>query len=115
MTESADVVFIRGSWPRDIFRVRVDAQTSDVLFQASVDEVTSWGEDDAPAGFEPYLDCLIKWDGCSHVWFGEPTSEGDRTGYLHLCGADDFRKHVALMTELYALAFRRMGREPADD
>lgn len=29
---------------------------------------------------ERFIDGYIKWDGCSHFWFG------DSDGYLHLCG-----------------------------
>lgn len=64
-----------------------------------------------PEHREHYLGCMIKWDSCSHFHFGE--IEGDRrNAYLHLCGADAYQRHCRLLKELYALAFRLMGREP---
>lgn len=108
------VVMIRAGGDRDMFRATIEDGATDYWFGAVVDEVTTWGEDGSPIEFEPYLHCTIKWDSCSHFRFGEPASgpRGNRDGYLHLCGADDFRRHVELMAELYRLAFERMGREP---
>jgi hypothetical protein len=35
----------------------------------------------------PQVHGMIKWDGCSHVYFGNPKGKGEGTdGYLHLCG-----------------------------
>lgn len=97
------------------FRVRIDEKPPilrDVVFDASVDEVTGWlsGEARTPAEFEPFLKIMIKWDSCSHVWYGD----GDGDAYLHLCGVADFVKHARLMKELYELAFQHMGRAPQE-
>jgi hypothetical protein len=46
---------------------------------------------------EIYLSATIKWDGCSHVNFGEE-------GYLHLCGAESWQRHCRLMEWLYKSA-----------
>lgn len=96
------------------FRVRIDEQPADsrdVAFDAFVDEVTAWEDSEArtPVGFEPFLKIMIKWDGCSHVWYGNGV-----TNYVHLCGVADFVKHARLMKELYELAFRHMGRAPQE-
>jgi hypothetical protein len=44
-----------------------------------------------------YLRATIKWDGCSHVYFGE-------MGYLHICGANAWKNHCQLMEWLYKSA-----------
>jgi hypothetical protein len=55
---------------------------------------------------EKYLNCSIKFDGCSHFWFG------DEDKYLHICGAEDYQRHIQLMEFLYKKAFELMGRSP---
>lgn len=112
---SDDVVFIRTGGDMDTFRVTVDPRTMETWFEAAVDVVTAWETDGSPAEFEPYLRCVIKWDSCSHFHFGKPAEGNGRDGYLHLCGVDDLRRHVALIEEVYHLAFERMGREPEPD
>lgn len=44
---------------------------------------------------ERYLKGSIKWDSCSHFWFG------DEDKYLHLCGVEDFERHILLMQFIY--------------
>lgn len=56
-----------------------------------------------PSDVELYLTAYIKWDGCSHVWFGEE-EKGTPTGYLHLCGKWCWNKHTRLMYELWDFA-----------
>jgi len=46
---------------------------------------------------QPYLTGLIKWDGCSHFYFGED-------GYLHLCGLDRIENLNKVLTKLIELA-----------
>jgi len=63
---------------------------------------------------EHYLSCYIKWDGCSHFYFGDiedEDGESKPSGYLHLCGADAISNHAELLRALFVLAFARMGRE----
>lgn len=55
---------------------------------------------------EKYLEGSIKFDSCSHFWFG------DEDKYLHLCGAEDFERHILLMQFVYKKAFELMGRSP---
>jgi hypothetical protein len=123
---SADVVYIKdGELP--VFRVTVVPhlpQFADTSFEAVVDIVTSWEDNEhykppthSAAEFEPYLRCTIKWDSCSHFWFGQTEKDAPhkRDGYLHLCGVLDFQRHVLLMKELYDLAFKRMNRSPEPD
>ena len=64
-------------------------------------QITAWSEDESSVMFtrtgssgdmditedfdqgERYISGMIKWDGCSHFYFG------DDAGYLHLCGERD--------------------------
>ena len=52
-----------------------------------------------PHHAERLFDGFIKWDGCSHVTFG------DDTGYLHLCGKRDFTQ----LREALDIVFNRCG------
>ena len=51
-----------------------------------VHEVISWTMDNEVSDIEELLNGHIKWDGCSHIWFG------DNDKYLHLCGKSEFDK-----------------------
>lgn len=42
---------------------------------------------------QPYLTGFIKWDGCSHMYFGDE-------GYLHLCGLNTFEKLQKVLQKL---------------
>ncbi len=57
--------------------------------EASGDEVTD------PREAERYFEGSVKWDGCSHVNFG------DENGYLHLCGGAHFQKLAATLESVY--------------
>ena len=48
---------------------------------------------------QPYIRGVVKWDGCSHYYFG------DEEGYLHLCGKYDI-KHI---TEAIRKIYERSG------
>ncbi len=61
------------------------------------------GKYDVPCNLELYLTGAIKWDGCSHIWFGEK-EEGKQDGYLHLCGKYCWEKHNKMMNALFELA-----------
>ena len=69
-------------------------------------EVSGWecDEEHTPAETELYLEGSIKWDGCSHVWFGEKDENGKQEGYLHLCGKTYWARHAELMVKIYELA-----------
>jgi hypothetical protein len=60
------------------------------------------GEELTPniSGADLYCHGHIKWDGCSHVHQEE----------AHLCGADAFKKHMALLRYLYLRAGELMNR-----
>lgn len=46
---------------------------------------------------QPYLTGFIKWDGCSHFYFGED-------GYLHLCGLENIEKLQKVLSKLIDIA-----------
>ena len=46
---------------------------------------------------ENYLEGTIKWDGCSHLYFGESGTHG----YLHFCGKESYTRHTELMSFLF--------------
>lgn len=72
-------------------------------------EVVSWEADDSntPCDTELYIKGTIKWDGCSHLNFGDE-------GYLHLCGKSYFVKHCKVITALYELAEKTIKQYDAD-
>ncbi len=107
--------YIEDAHGRKVFLVAVEGpvDSGEFWFEADVEVVTAWDADGDPAEHEAYLHCVIKWDSCAHIRFGEPDGNG-RDGYLHLCGVEDFKRHALLMEALYRLAFQRMGREPED-
>lgn len=108
MSES---IFMKDIGGHELFRVIPSTSDMDTTsFSFVVEEVTEWELDDTPSGFQRYLYGTIKWDSCSHLYFGD--EDGD--GYLHLCGAQAFQVHAALMKFLYELAFERMGQKPQD-
>ena len=52
---------------------------------------------------ELYLSGNIKWDGCSHIDFGD-NSGTSTPGYLHFCGKEDFKKHAEVLNKLFKFA-----------
>jgi len=86
----------------------VSAKADEHKAEFVVEEIVAWDLNGEPLGCVEYLECLIKWDSCSHFWFGDDDS------YLHLCGVGNFNNHVKLMRWLYDKAFELMGRKPQD-
>ena len=61
--------------------------------------------EDGTAEFEKatrFIEGFIKWDGCSHCWFG------DDEGYLHLCGAKDLASVGWVLHEMFRIASAEM-------
>lgn len=67
-----------------------------------VREVISWDMDKNVLEDMVYLRGFIKWDGCSHIWFG------DSEGYLHLCGKDYFDRHKMVIDAIWDLCSSRI-------
>jgi hypothetical protein len=96
----------------DIFRITY-SDDLEYFFEFEVHEVVGWDpESTKPIEFEPYVKGEIKWDGCSHVWFGEQEAEKD--GYLHLCGAICWNNHINLMKKLYEFAAENIKQYSKD-
>ena len=60
-------------------------------------EISRWGIDDSYDinDDELVLKGLIKWDGCSHVNFG------DNSGYMHLCGKSHWIQFTEMLPKVY--------------
>jgi hypothetical protein len=82
------------------------AEDVDHSMDFKVYEVNAWACDgkNTPCETELYIHGTIKWDGCSHVYFGECDEEEMPSGYLHLCGKRYWEKHNKMMTALWDLA-----------
>ncbi|OQM82044.1 hypothetical protein [Rhodococcus sp. 66b] len=93
------------------FRITSESKPGDLYFTFNADSVVAWEDDKKPVEFEKYLIGTIKWDSCSHLYFG---IDSDNDGYVHMCGVGDFQDHIALLKFLYELAFERMGQKPQD-
>ena len=92
------------------FLIKILTSGDDLQYRMEFEiyEVCSWecDDDNTPAETELYLEGTIKWDGCSHVWFGEKDENDNRDGYLHLCGKTYWKRHAELMLKVYELAER---------
>jgi hypothetical protein len=77
------------------FLIRYLSEKNKTYCDFEVYEVSSWGIDNAPSDIELYLKGTIKWDGCSHINFG------DNKGYIHICGQHFWEAHVKMMEILY--------------
>jgi len=72
-------------------------QIETVVNEASVDFIVyeyDGNHTDIDNGYEVYLKGTIKWDGCSHINFGDE-------GYIHLCGKYWFDKHIEVMKAVW--------------
>lgn len=83
-------------------------EINDYYLKFDVVSACIWNEDNtisiesmAGDGIEFYLTGTIKWDGCSHVWFGEKDEDDSSDGYLHLCGKSCFDNHIKLMEAVW--------------
>lgn len=44
-----------------------------------------------------YVSGFVKWDGCSHFYFGD----ADNEGYLHLCGLEHIHKLSSILNDIF--------------
>lgn len=87
------------------FLIEFEKGDDETSVNFNVFEVTSWNADDnKPIDNELYLKGYIKWDGCSHIWFGD----GD--GYLHLCGKHYFDQHKKVIDAIWDMSSKRIKR-----
>jgi hypothetical protein len=67
-------------------------------------EVNSWDENNNhhTDDLEVFLRGVIKWDGCSHIYFG------DHSGYMHLCGNASFQDIKKVLDTVWLKAEREI-------
>lgn len=58
---------------------------------------------------ERYIEGYVKWDGCSHVTFG------DENGYLHLCGGTHFARLFWTLRRVTELAQAHIDTDECAD
>jgi hypothetical protein len=78
------------------FTVQVEA--SDYSMNCVVYKATGWTMGNEIIEDEKYLSAYIKWDGCSHFWFG------DEDKYQHLCGKTAVDNHCKVLQAVWELA-----------
>ena len=89
----------------NLFLIEFIDNNFEVSAKFNVFEVTSWGSNGREiADMELYLKGQVKWDGCSHIWFG------DKDGYLHLCGKDYFDRHNKVMSSIWDLCSKKIKK-----
>lgn len=81
----------------------------------SIYEVCSWSSPKEPFEIELYIKGVIKWDGCSHIYFGRIGDDGNSDSYLHLCGKDDWKKHCDIMKWIYRTITSKMTKMLKDE
>ena len=82
----------------------VTKELRDFVWDFELYQCTQWTMDKKQDAFELYLQGSIKWDGCSHIWFGEKDEQDKTDGYLHLCGGWYWELHSRVMYEIWDLA-----------
>lgn len=88
------------------YLIKFEDEASETSVTFKVYEVVSWDTDNHEVvETEHYLKGYIKWDGCSHIWFG------DEDGYLHFSGRDSFEKHKQVMDAIWEICSKRMRRK----
>lgn len=76
-------------WSEDTKSKRFDVPTYERKGATQSGDDSINGLEDA----QPYLTGFIKWDGCSHFYFGDQ-------GYLHLCGLNEIDKLREILNRL---------------
>lgn len=93
-------VLLKGD-SHDTFVIDIEDGDHETCIKFKVFEVASWDSDTKmPIDQELYLEGYIKWDGCSHFWFG------DEDSYIHMCGKQCFENHKKVFDALWDLAAR---------
>lgn len=63
---------------------------------------------------EVYISGTIKWDACSHFYFGEEDETGNHDGYIYICGEPHFHNHRVVMFLLMEIAALELGEKFID-
>jgi hypothetical protein len=89
----------------------VQVEVSDYSMNCVVYKATGWTMGNEIIEDEKYLSAYIKWDGCSHFWFG------DEDKYQHLCGKTAVDNHCKVLQAVWELAeksIREFDKEVAE-
>jgi len=87
----------------------IAAENIEYALNFKVYEVEGWElPSNKPIDLQLYLQGTIKWDGCSHITFGDEGENGITTGYMHLCGGYYFKQHCRLMDALFEYAAKNI-------
>jgi hypothetical protein len=98
----------------EVDEYHVDFTVEEVIWMPEFleDGTVAWGWDGSgkplprsEEATELYVRGFIKWDTCSHFYFGEKSNPG----YLHLCGPEGIKLHTDLLLHLYEACLSRMG------
>lgn len=91
------------------FSHHLDFEAKEDTLQPDGSHLYSWFDKDGCQEFgsefergERFVEGTVKWDGCSHLNFG------DKNGYLHLCGARCFNRLTFVLTEMFKMASREV-------
>ena len=104
--EDAKPLLIVDGYTRFLVNIITKGDDLKTMMEFEVYEVESWECDGekTPSDIELYVDGRIKWDGCSHVFFGEKGNNEERDGYIHLRGKSQWAMHCEVMMKIYELA-----------
>jgi hypothetical protein len=101
-----DVLLVKDNCPQ--FLIEWTDEDFEARASFKVHEITSWtqsedlsSEFDIPSDFNEYLYGTIKWDGCSHIYFGD-------SGYIHLCGKHFFDLHNEMLMRLWEVCSQKI-------
>jgi hypothetical protein len=98
------IYYLYNKYKFPVFILKID-DLRNIHIDFTIEYVYEWNCDDdkTPHASELYLSACIKFDGCSHVTFGE-----DEDGYLHLCGKPCWEHHCMLMNTLWDFASKNI-------
>lgn len=86
-----------------LFQIEWEEGDFETSAMFNVEEVISYdGETEEVRETSHYLKGYVKWDGCSHYWFGS------ETGYLHLCGKSSLEQHKKVMDAIWEACSKKI-------
>ncbi len=86
-----------------LYLIEYEGDNFDYGVNFNVYEASGWDIDtNEVVDTEHYLKGFIKWDGCSHIWFG------DENGYLHICGKSYFERHKQVMDAIWDVCSKKI-------
>lgn len=83
-------------------------------FEFTVFQILSWSENKKTKEYdvidekEVLFKGLIKWDACSHIYFGDE-------GYIHLCGGRSWFIFMEATKRVWEIAMKELPKEHSKD